>query len=155
MSSGKKPPVRKPGTGRPTQTKQARVDDVCERVAEGQTIREIAAAYGVTAGTVMKWVTATESHTLQYARAREAASDLFEADIIHRAKNIEDAAAARVEIDALKWVAARRSPKKYGDRVNHVSDDRSMTPAPALDVGKLSDAAIKELAIALGSAERK
>ena len=45
----------------------------------------------------------------------------------------DTAASDRVKIDALKWVAARRAPKKYGDRtaldvsgdlnISNMSDD--------------------------------
>ena len=57
-------------------------------------------------------------------RARESAADIFETDIIEAALSCgpESASSDRVKIDALKWVAARRSPKKYGDRITHGGD---------------------------------
>lgn len=135
-------------TGRkptPADEMKSRVDKVCEMVSGGETLRAIGEAMGFSAGTILGWISDSKEFSEQYARAREAAADLFESDILHRAKNIADPAAARVEIDALKWVAARRAPKRYGDRVNHVSDDGSMTPKPAIDVSGLSDATLKEL----------
>ena len=90
--------------------------DICERVANGDTLQVIATSYDVSIGTILNWAT-KEENTDNYARAREAAADLFESKIITRAETVtpETAAADRVAIDALKWVAARRAPKKYGD----------------------------------------
>ncbi|MFD1693728.1 hypothetical protein ACFSHR_26330 [Azotobacter chroococcum] len=84
----------------------------------GKTLRQIAVDMGLSVGTLLGHVSGSP-YSEQYARAREAASDLFEADIITEAEAVtpENAAAARVKIDALKWVAGKRSPKKYGDRI--------------------------------------
>lgn len=100
-------------------TKAQRVDDICEMVAEGLTLRQIAAKFDVNAGTILKWIGETDEFAQQYARARDSASDIFETDIIETAQAVspETAAADRVKIDALKWVAGRRAPKRYGDRV--------------------------------------
>ena len=114
--------------------KQARIDDLCEMVAEGMTIRQIASHFGVTSGRILQWVGENENYSKQYARARDSAADLFETEIIEAALAAapETAAADRVKIDALKWVAARRAPKRYGERaqVDHTSSDGSMTPMP-------------------------
>jgi len=93
-------------------------NDICERVANGETLQVIADFYGVSIGTILNWVTKKETVD-NYARAREAAADLFESKILTRVELItpESAAADRVAIDTLKWIAARRSSKKYGDKV--------------------------------------
>jgi hypothetical protein len=98
---------------------KAQIDEVCELVANGQTLRQIGAHFGVNAGTIIKWIGETEEYSQQYTRARDSASDLFELEIIEAAMSCgpETASADRVKIDALKWVAARRSPKKYGEKV--------------------------------------
>lgn len=95
-----------------------RVDSLCEQVAEGKTLRQISAGMKLSVGMLLKMV-AVPPYSEQYARAREAAADLFEADIITAAMAVtpETAAADRVQIEALKWVAGRRAPKKYGDRI--------------------------------------
>mgnify|MGYP000908206915 FL=1 len=92
--------------------------DICERVANGDTLQVIATSYDVSIGTILNWAT-KEENTDNYARAREAAADLFESKILSRVELItpESAAADRVAIDTLKWIAARRSPKKYGDKI--------------------------------------
>jgi hypothetical protein len=95
-----------------------RVDSLCEQVAEGKTLRQISASMKLSVGMLLKMV-AAPPYSEQYARARESAADLFEADIITAAMAVtpETAAADRVQIEALKWVAGRRAPKKYGDRI--------------------------------------
>lgn len=100
------------------QYSQEIANDICERVANGETLQVIADFYNVSIGTILNWVTKKDNAD-NYARAREAASDLFESKIIERIQTVtsESAAADRVAIDALKWIAARRSPKKYGDKV--------------------------------------
>lgn len=101
-----------------TEDKAEVMAKVCELVALGQTMRQVEKAVGIPMGTILLWVS-QEPFTEQYTRARELASDIFETDIIEAAQSVspETAAADRVKIDALKWVAARRAPKKYGDRL--------------------------------------
>jgi hypothetical protein len=98
----------------------ARMETVCNMVADGKTLRQIAAHFGVVeAGTILKWVRAYPEHVQMYSLARDAAGDLFEAEIIDAAMlcSPDTAASDRVKISALQWVAARRSPRKYGDRM--------------------------------------
>jgi len=97
---------------------------ICEMVAVGKTLRQIQADTGWPMGTLLGWVGMPE-HVEQYTRAREAASDIFETDIIEAAMcaSPESAAADRVKIDALKWVAARRAPKKYGEKIENRHTD--------------------------------
>lgn len=105
------------------------VERICEMVSIGETIRQIADDVGVSVGTVLNWVSMPE-HVERYARARDTASDIFEAEIIEAAlaSSPETASADKVKIDALKWVAARRSPKKYGDRVQAEVTGRDGSP---------------------------
>ena len=96
------------------------VNLICEMVAQGKTLRQIQADTGISMGSMLRWTTMPE-HVEQYARARESAADIFETDIIEAALSCgpESAVSDRVKIDALKWVAARRAPKKYGDKVQN------------------------------------
>jgi hypothetical protein len=103
-------------------------DTICQLVAEGKTLRQIEAEMAIPLGTLLRWIGNGHENktgdgrslTEQYARARDIASDLLETDIMTAAyaASPETAAADRVKIDALKWVAARRAPKRYGDRVH-------------------------------------
>lgn len=93
---------------------------ICTAVAEGQTIRQIAATLGCSPGHVLTIVSRSgEEGEKRYARARDIAADLFESDILMHAEasTPETAAADRVKVDALKWVAARRAPRRYSERL--------------------------------------
>ena len=127
--------------------KDVRHAEICRMVADGKTVRQIGSHFGVSAGTILAWATETESFSEQYARAREAAADMFEAEIIEAALAVspETAAADRVKIDAMKWVAARRAPKKYGDKTSLEHSGPGGGPIEAVDLSKLSDAALAEL----------
>jgi hypothetical protein len=54
-----------------------------------------------------------------YARARSSQADALFEKIVQMAENTrpEDANANRVKIDALKWVASKLAPRRYGDRL--------------------------------------
>lgn len=97
-----------------------RIAIICEAVAEGQTIRQIAERLNCSAGHVLRLINeGGEEAAKQYARARDLAADLLEADIYTAAEACtpESAAADRVKIDALKWIAARRAPKRYSEKL--------------------------------------
>lgn len=127
---------------------KSRAESIFESVAAGDTLRQIAKRMGVSAATILRWVTADDDLAKQYTRAREMAADLFENDIYDAAMSVcpETAAADRVKIDALKWIAARRAPKKYGDRVDHVSTDGSMSPSAT--PAELTDEQLEKIAAA-------
>ena len=128
------------------------VDVICTMVADGSTILEVSKVLGCSVSTVVARATCTPEAVERYARARDASSDALEAEIMEAARNVNraDANAQRVKIDALKWVAAKRAPKRFGERaqVDHTSSDGSMTPkapAPGVDLSKLPDEVIKAL----------
>ena len=109
---------------------------IFDAVAEGQTLRQIAASMGMTAGNVLRIATKTPEAIEQYSRARDSSSELFDADILTLASTVtsESSKGDRVRLEALKWVAARRAPKRYGERVqnDHTSSDGTMTPPAAI-----------------------
>lgn len=75
--------------------------------------------------TVLKWVSQHKEFADQYTRAREMQADCYRDEGDEIAKKItsgEEAQIARVQLDWIKWNAARMAPKKYGDKVqNEVS----------------------------------
>lgn len=116
--AGKKKPVSKRPPHRPTTYTDALADKICSMVAEGKTVRQIV-VNGIKHETWFGWLGKHEYFDKQYARARDASADMFETEILQEAMAVspEMAGASRVKIDALKWVAARRAPKRYGERV--------------------------------------
>ena len=101
---------------------QRQKDAICEALASGDSLVKILRENGMPHyATVMRWLEADERFRENYARAREAQGDAYADridDVAERVLSGEiDPQAARVAIDALKWSAGKRLPKKYGDKL--------------------------------------
>ena len=106
--------------------------------------------------TVMRWVRDNPEFAAQYACAREDMAD-------HDADKIADVAAAvaagsmdpqaaRVAIDAYKWSAGKRRPKRYGDKLE-IENTGSVAVTHTLDVSGLSLEELDVLEKALGGSQ--
>ena len=125
-------------TGRPKVVTPEIAAKICERIAEGETVREIGASQDMpSARTIYLTLASDEAFSQQYARSREAQLIRWEDELIEIADdatndwmerqnadgskqdvlNSENIQRARVRIDTRKWIMAKRLPKKYGDRV--------------------------------------
>lgn len=101
---------------------QRQKDAICEALASGDSLVKILRENGMpNYSTVMRWLGDDEAFRENYARAREAQGDAYADridDVADRVLSGEiDPQAARVAIDALKWSAGKRLPKKYGDKL--------------------------------------
>lgn len=125
--------------GRPSAYSDVIADAICERLAEGESLRSICSDDGMPdKSTVFRWLAANEGFCDQYARAREAQADSLFDDILDIAddgsndwmekrnsdgENIgwqENGEALRrsvLRVDARKWMAGKLRPKKYGDKL--------------------------------------
>jgi hypothetical protein len=120
-------------TGRPSDYTTEIALRVCEEVIGGKTIRQICSEDWAPAWSTMQgWLSRYEDFATQYARAREISADHFEAELIEEARSStpETAAADRLRVDTLKWVAARRAPKKYGEKVTQELSGPDGGPIP-------------------------
>ena len=127
-------------TGRPTDYTKDMADKICEKIANGRSLRSICAEDGVPPmKTIYRWLEANEEFRHQYARARDKQADYFAEEIIEIADSAEAESAAvskaKLQIDARKWAASKIAPKKYGDKqeIDVKSSDGSMTPSVRLD----------------------
>lgn len=113
---------------------------ICERIADGKSLRQILEAQDMPASsTVFKWLAEDASFAEQYARARDAQADAVFDDILSIADdgrndwmekqdadgnnigwlvNGEAVRRSQLRIDARKWMAGKLKPKKYGDRLD-------------------------------------
>ena len=104
--------------GRPSDFTQELADEICRRIAEGESLRSICEPEGMPApSTVCLWVVSNASFSEQYARARDAQADHYADEIVSIADTEADPAKARVRVDARKWVASKLKPKRYGEKV--------------------------------------
>lgn len=103
---------------RPSNYTQEMADLICDRLANGESLRSICrddVSPGQT--TVFRWLAANDEFRKQYARARESQADAIADEILNIADEAVDPAKARVQIDARKWLAGKMRPKVYGDKV--------------------------------------
>lgn len=127
-------------TGRPTDYTKDMADKICEKIANGRSLRSICAEDGVPPmKTIYRWLEANEEFRHQYARARDKQADYFAEEIIEIADSAEAESAAvskaKLQIDARKWAASKIAPKKYGNKqeIDVKSSDGSMRPTVRLD----------------------
>ena len=106
--------------GRPSDYKPEIADIICDRLLEGESLRQICAGDAMpNRSTVLRWLGAHDDFAAKYARAREAQADLMDDLILTVADacTSETAQADRVKIAAYQWRASKLAPKKYGDKL--------------------------------------
>lgn len=118
---------------RPTEYNQEVVSAICERLADGESLRAICAEDGMPGkSTVFQWLAAHKEFADQYTRARETQADTLFDEILSiaddgrndtyqaengEATNHDVIARSRLRVDARKWMAGKLRPKVYGDKV--------------------------------------
>ena len=105
--------------------------------------------------TVMRWIRGNPEFAASYAQAREDMADNDADKIADVAAAVlegsVDPNAARVAIDAFKWSAGKRRPKRYGEKLE-VENTGTVAVTHTLDVSKLSLDELDVLEKALGNA---
>lgn len=141
---------------------QALFDKICDRIANGESLRTICIDDDMpNVSTVCRWLAADETDDgvdgplrKQYARARETQADTLFDEILDIADNAvndwmeqngdcegwrvngENIQRSRLRIDARKWMAGKMRPKVYGDQVNlnHTGDVNIKLGSDAADL---------------------
>lgn len=136
-------------TGRPTIYSQELADEICDRLAHGETLRTIIASSPHLPGrtTIYRWTADNEDFRNQYTKARAEQADYYAELIIDESYSSHDAGIGRLRIDALKWAASKMAPKKYGDKIE-VETSQPLTLAfslPARTPEKIELEDIKQL----------
>lgn len=110
--------------GRPSDYDPDIATVICERIANGESIRAICASKGMPSHTtVYRWIDAHDEFRSQYARAREDQAERYASELIEIAESVDTSnrvaiEAAKLRIDTRKWVASKLLPKVYGDRIS-------------------------------------
>lgn len=118
---------------------------ICDKLANGASLRAICREDGFPSiDSVNRWLRANQDFREQYARAREDQADGYFDEIIEIADKVADGVllsdAARVQIDARKWVAGKLRPKKYGDKTTvETTATVTVSHTRKLDISTLSD----------------
>lgn len=99
----------------------ARFGEFCERIASGASLEALAKEFGTSATAIRAWIGSDEKRVEEYARARSNRAHKFADEINELAdKSVSgavDPQAARVAIDAKKWLACKMLPRVYGDKL--------------------------------------
>ena len=136
--------------GRPTTYTLDIADKICERLAQGESMRSISRDDKMPAiSTMFKWIREHEEFSKQYAIAKEESADALVDDMLDIADNqveqpilvdgvplVVDGKVvmgkdnvsvnhAKLRVDTRKWAASKLKPKKYGDKVTHSGDDNA------------------------------
>jgi hypothetical protein len=126
-------------TGRPSIYSDELAAEICERLASGESLNAICRDESMpTRQAVHEWIADNRAgFGDKYARARAMQVEHYADEIIDIADAVagetESAVvqAAKLAIDTRKWIAAKRLPKKYGDKVQVGSDPDN--PAKTVD----------------------
>lgn len=123
--------------GRPSKFTAEIAAEICRRIADGHSLREIGGDAGMPAKpTIVRWLD-RQDFRAQYARAKEAQADHFADEILEIAddasndwmeRNVgeevvvvpdhEHISRSKLRVDARKWLMSKMAPKKYGDKVS-------------------------------------
>jgi hypothetical protein len=104
--------------GRPTDYSDEIVEEICERLACGESMRTICNDEHMPGrATIHRWLNSHKDFETKCARARELQADYMD-DLILDVANActpESSPADRVKLSAYQWRASKLKPKKYGD----------------------------------------
>ena len=110
--------------GRPSKYSGRLVREICLRIACGDSLRAVCEDDRMPhKATVLRWLLdpRRDDFRRRYAAAREAQADALAdelVDIADAARDRDEAAVAKLRIEARKWVAAKLRPRKYGDKLD-------------------------------------
>jgi hypothetical protein len=103
---------------RPTKYSRVLGEAICARLAQGESLRRIADdATMPELATLAVWLERHPSFRAAYERAREIEADILADDVLDIADGdaADNATAAKLRVDARKWLAAKLKPATYGE----------------------------------------
>jgi hypothetical protein len=117
-----------------------------ERIADGELVKDVCREFAVSRWTFRNWCDDRPDFGQLYARARDMQADSCAERAVEagRSATAEDAAAARVKMDADKWLASKLAAR-YNDKT--VQEHTSPPDAP---VRMIVDDGRKPMAVFLG-----
>ncbi len=136
-------------TGRPTDYNQEIADKVCERIAEGASMRTVCSPDDMPGlSTVFRWLRIFPEFREQYARATEERTEAMSEEILdiaddgsndmmtiqkgnasYEIENKEVTNRSRLRVDTRKWLMSKMKPKKYGDKLDMTTNGKDL-PVP-------------------------
>ena len=114
--------------GRRSTYDQAIADEICRRLALGESLRSVCRDPEMPdESTVRQWTYDDNgpigaAFAPQYARARDKGLDAMADQVLDIADDSSDWQRARLQMDARRWYLSKLAPKRYGDRITHAGD---------------------------------
>lgn len=107
----------KRSVGKPQRYTKKQGELICQRISNGETLVSICEDIGLSFGTAMEWMHDHEEYEKAYNAARKLMSVNLVEKLIDKTTDLksEDALAARVRSDVVKWVAAKFNPEAFSD----------------------------------------
>lgn len=151
--------------GRPSSFTQEIADKICERLANGESLRTICLDVDMPSrDAVYRWLATLPNFQGQYAHAKELQADAIFDEILDIADeasndwmlkndngnesyslNGEHVQRSRLRIDARKWMAGKLRPKVYGDKTS-IEHGGAIKVENAIDLSKLDEGELNALA---------
>jgi len=119
--------------GRPTVYTKELGEEICERIANGESLRTICKEDNMPERkSIHNWLFKYPDFLHHYEESRELQADTYadEMEDIARDETI-DVQRARLIVDTRKWVSSKLKPKKYGDKIDHTTDGKAL-PTPII-----------------------
>lgn len=119
-------------------------DEICERIADGETLRQVCRLKGIAASTVRRWVlNDIDGFSARYTHARELCLESWADEVVEIGDdgvndwmsrehkdlpdndpkkiawqvNGEHVTRSRLRVDSRKWLLSKLRPDKYGDKL--------------------------------------
>jgi hypothetical protein len=103
--------------GAPTRLTKKLAEDILRRVEHAETLGSIAKALDLDLATIYKWLDTEKTFAEGYNRSKSLMAKTLVEKLVDETATLQNdqALAARVRADVVKWVAARYSPQEFGD----------------------------------------
>ena len=113
--------------GRPTKLTPPLAKEICELIATGSSLNSICQRDDMPDyKTVRVWLRKSENFRLIYMQARDDQADFYADELRDIAYDVradkDEIEKAKLKVDALKWIASKLKPRKYGDKLDLTSD---------------------------------
>lgn len=134
--------------GRPMEYTQEKGDEICADLAMGMSLRSVCLKDDRPAiSTVFRWIRTYPEFRKQYEDAKQESADAMAEEVLdiaddgtndyitkenkdgseYETVNSEHIQRSRLRVDTRKWLMAKMKPKKYGDKLDVVSDGEKLS----------------------------
>lgn len=127
--------------GRPSTFSTELAENICLQITQGKSLYSICRQDGMPdMSTVYDWIRKFPDFANRYSQARQDQADTLADEIMRISDELEHATdpiqvqAARVRVEARRWIAARLKPSKWGDKVTTEISGPDGSPLPLVTV---------------------